>query len=168
MKLLLTLFLFSSFFMTVSEEGLPHCLEVSGTSPSEYIEISGSIEMFCAYGSPGYGEDPLVDRVNSVYFITMDRPLCLKKIENNELIPFVFSSYLQLEAYTQHISSQELSMLVGKNVLITGNVFESIAGPHYFPFLVQPKSIVPEEITAVSHKFSLPDDIPYADCLADE
>ena len=102
-------------------------------------ELTGTVQTEKHYGPPNYGENPETDRIETIYVLTLPSPISIIANENDDLNATSFPDISRVQLTSGDV---RLSPLIGKNVRLSGELFQGHTGHHYTDVLMWVESAI--------------------------
>lgn len=99
----------------------------------EGTEMKGTLITKEFYGAPGYGETPEEDEKVYPYILKLDKPIKIEKDPNDENT-FTVDEISEIQLAPKE--GMNLHDLIGKKILVKGEIFEAHTAHHYTPVLI--------------------------------
>lgn len=107
----------------------------SGIAEVKNYNLHGILKREQFYGPPGYGEDPEHDKKEQVYILHVDKAFSLHRFEGFKKEQEYGRSFGNITK-VQLVTNESLKNLVGTEITVEGDLFESHTGHHHTDVLM--------------------------------
>lgn len=147
-----TKYLFAIILLTLSMLGLSDLFACSdhedpqskaenwlSYEPTE-IALQGKLKSVEKYGAPNYGESPQTDQKVQILVLKLKTPIQIKGDPQSASNQESLTDIKEIQVLCSN-KDQKCTELQGKNVSVTGSLFQAVSGHHYTKVLLNLKSI---------------------------
>ncbi|MFT3906609.1 MAG: DUF4431 domain-containing protein [Steroidobacteraceae bacterium] len=103
------------------------------------VELSGSLSAESFPSAPGNDESPSEERTESVYVLTLDKPICTRNETGGDTDSESGVTTLQVES--KKVSQHKLKSYSGRQVLVKGMLFRAQTAHHHTRVVLTIQSI---------------------------
>lgn len=111
----------------------------------ETVVLQGILQKGVFYGPINFGKDPSNDKPQDSYYLQLPNTLKqqLEYWDKHEIVDreFKWLDYYFIELAGPYQVNNDMAGMVGKNVRVTGQIFERYSRMHHTPLLLQVKKI---------------------------